>query len=71
MIKKSLLTAILILLPNIANACSMCFFGDPEQPMNKGLEAGILTLLVILVGIFILFITFFLNFIRRSKALNK
>jgi len=33
-----------LLLPEAASACATCF-GDPDSPMTKGLNKGILTLL--------------------------
>ncbi len=39
-----LVVAGVLLLPEMAAACATCF-GDPDSPMTKGLNKGILTLL--------------------------
>ena len=49
------------------HACSVCFFGSSEDPMNAGLRAGILCMLVALVLVLGLFIKFFLSVRKRSK----
>ena len=48
-----------------ARACAVCF-GDPTSPMAKGLNFGMLTLLVIVMFVLGGFGYFFLSLRRRS-----
>ena len=48
-------------------ACSVCFFGAPEDPMNVGLRTAVLCMLAVLVVLFGLFIKFFAGVSKRSK----
>jgi len=58
---------VLLFLPSVSEACSVCLGGDPESPEMVGLRWGILVLLGILVVILGLFGKFFLNLRKRSK----
>jgi len=60
-------TFILASLPKLSYACAVCFKGDPQDPMNQGLRAGILVLLVILTVMLGLFARFFISLGRRAK----
>jgi len=48
-------------------ACSICYFGSPEDPMNMSLRISILFMLLILVIVLGLFAKFFLSVRKRSK----
>ncbi len=50
-----------------AFACSVCFFGSPNDPANKALRMGILVMFGILLIVLGLFAKFFVNFNRRAK----
>ncbi|MBP9853264.1 MAG: hypothetical protein KBD53_00175 [Candidatus Omnitrophica bacterium] len=50
-----------------AEACSVCFGGDPSSPQIVGLKWGIFVLLGILSVILTLFALFFLNLRKKSK----
>lgn len=52
----------------VANACSVCFGANPDDPVNKSLQIAILLLLGVLAIIMGLFVLFFLKFTRRSKG---
>ena len=67
---NSLLTALILLNANNVLACSVCFSGDANDPMNIGLRRGIITLLSVLGFLMILFIKFFLSIKKRSKVLK-
>jgi len=50
----------------IALACTTCFNGDANDPMNKSLSFSMLALLVVLVTVLGLFAKFFLGVRKRS-----
>ena len=52
-------------------ACSVCFLGSPEDPMNISLRAAIVCMLGILVVVLGLFASFFLKVRRRSKLISE
>lgn len=56
-----------LLFPVAAQACSICFYGDPNSSANKALRLGIIALLLVLMAVFALFIKFFINCARKSK----
>ncbi|MGE3981843.1 MAG: hypothetical protein AB7F70_10500 [Candidatus Omnitrophota bacterium] len=64
---KFCLMSILLSSSSLAEACSVCFGGDPESPMLIGLKWGIFLLLGVLSGILVLLGMFFLNTRKRSK----
>ena len=51
-------------------ACSVCFWGSAKDPANIALRMGIITLLVVLLGILGLFAKFFLTIKKRSKLIG-
>ena len=61
---------ILSSLPTLAQACSVCFYGDADSPASKGLRWGILTLLAILLVIMAAFVYFLIQFKKRNKLLS-
>jgi hypothetical protein len=48
-------------------ACSVCFWGAPEDPMNISLRAAIMFMLSVLLIVFSFFIKFFIGVSQRSK----
>lgn len=51
-------------------ACSVCYFGPPDDPMNMSLRAGIIFMLAILVVVLGTFAKFFLGVRKRSQLLT-
>ncbi len=51
-------------------SCSVCFFGSANDPANIAMRVGIITLLVILLGVLGLFAKFFLTIKKRSKLIS-
>jgi len=59
-----------LLIPSVQQvsvACSVCY-GDPESPMIIGMNMGILTLLIFVIGTLASFAVFFLNLRKRAKV---
>ena len=50
-------------------ACSVCYFGSPQDPMNMSLRVSILFMLLILLIVLSLFVKFFFSVRKRSKML--
>jgi len=50
-------------------ACSVCYFGSPEDPMNMSLRVSIIVMLLILAAVLSLFVKFFFSVRKRSKML--
>lgn len=65
-----LMTLILISLPNIAWACSVCFYGDADTPTSRGLRGGVLTLLAFLAVIMAAFVYFLARFKKRASLMT-
>jgi len=66
-VKIVVTTFILAALPKFSYACAVCFKGDPDDPMNKGLRAGIVLLLVVLAVMLGLFARFFIVLRKRTE----
>lgn len=49
-----------------AQACSVCF-GDPDSDLTKGLNAGVLALLIVVSMVLAGFAAFFVFIARRSS----
>lgn len=49
-------------------ACSVCFYGAPEDPMNMGLRSAVIFMLIVLSVVLGLLARFFLNVRKRSKV---
>jgi hypothetical protein len=66
---RRFLTAFLLLgaTPAVLQACSTCF-GDPNSPMTKGMNVGILVLLFIVGGVLGAIGAFFFYLFKRSKS---
>ncbi|MCH7869066.1 MAG: hypothetical protein IH881_15325 [Myxococcales bacterium] len=53
-----------------AMACSVCY-GDPNSPMTKGVQAGVLVLLGVVGTVLLLLASLLLFWIRRSAELDE
>ena len=53
-----------------AMACSVCY-GDPNSPMTKGVEAGVLVLLAFVGGVLLLLASLLLFWMRRAANLEE
>lgn len=60
--------AAIIAWPVAGRACAVCF-GKSDAALAQGMNMGILTLLVVLVGVLAAFASFFVFLARRSAAL--
>ncbi len=56
----------IVLYPSSANACAVCF-GAPDDPMTKGMQWGIATLIFVLVPVFSGVGGFFIFLAKRAK----
>jgi hypothetical protein len=56
----------LAICPAATQACSVCF-GDPDSDLSKGLNAGVLALLVVVSTVLSGFAAFFVFVARRSS----
>lgn len=52
-----------------AMACSVCF-GDPDSDLSKGMNMGILTLLLIITSVLAGVATFFVFLARRASQMS-
>jgi hypothetical protein len=50
--------------PKVVLACPVCF-GAPDSPQIKGMQAGILALLLVTVSVLAAFAGFFFIYLRR------
>jgi len=57
---------VLTALPNTASACAACF-GRSDSPLAKGMNMGILSLLVVVVLVLSGFAAFFIFLVKRSS----
>ncbi len=60
----------LLLLPQVASACPVCV-GDPNAPMQKGLNNGIMVLLAIVAFVQIGFVALFWVLWKRARVSEK
>ncbi len=67
-----LLLAVMVLAPEIALACPVCFagIGNIESPMATGMNNGILVLLAVIGVVQCGFVAFFLGLRRRARRLQ-
>lgn len=54
-----------------SQACSACFYGDPAQKSIIAAQWGVMTLLIVVLGVLTAFIKFFISFNKRAQHLNK
>lgn len=52
--------------PRAALACPVCF-GENDSPLASGINYGILAMLVVVVGLWVAFASFFIYLRRRAK----
>lgn len=57
----------LLVLPGVASACSTCF-GDPESPLTKGADAGIIFLLIVIGTVLSAFASLFAYWMHRHRV---
>lgn len=66
----SIFAALLILgSADAARACSVCFGGNPNDPMIVGAKAGIIFMLVLIYSLLFLMVGIGVSWWRRAKAL--
>jgi preprotein translocase subunit SecY len=65
----SFLTVLCLLTAEAAQACTACF-GKTNEPLARGMNAGIYVMLVFVVGFWILFGSFFVFIARRARRVN-
>ena len=53
----------------LSYACAVCF-GDPVSSIMQGIKFGIISLLLILIGVLSLFAHFFIEFQKRAKKMS-
>ena len=61
-----LIIFVLIAFPNSVQSCAVCF-GAPDDPMTKGMQWGIASLLFILIPVLGSVGSFFVFIFRRNK----
>ena len=66
---KGVLAIVLLLLPQIANACPVCFGGSSS--IGKGMDAAILFLLSVVGLVQLGIVALFFSFWRRAKELRR
>ena len=62
---------LLTLLSKSSWACSICFYGSAKSTANIALRAGVLLLLIIVLGVLLAFTKFFLTVRKRSKFITQ
>lgn len=62
--------AIALLAPADLLGCSVCF-GNPDSPLSKGVNNGVLLMLGVVGVVQIGFVALFWNFRKRAKAMRK
>ena len=63
------LTLILAVMPAALQACATCY-GASDSPMARGMNAGIMTLLVVIGGVLAGIVAFFVYVIRRGASMS-
>ena len=58
-----------LMLPASASACATCF-GKSDSAMAQGMNAGILTLLLVIMSVLLAIAIFFAYILRRAARLN-
>jgi len=64
-----LFALIALAVPRAALACPVCF-GQNDSPMAVATNMGIITLLIVVVGVLASFATFFIYLVRRAKLVE-
>jgi len=68
--RRLLVACCLLLVAQAAMACPVCY-GDPNSPMVKGTNNGILFLLGVVGVLWVGFAALFLSFWMRARALRR
>ena len=75
---SKLLTGFIIVLgiaflvnPKTVEACSACFYGDPDSTVILSLKMGVLSLMGILLLVMGAFISFFISVTKRSQLMEQ
>lgn len=66
LLRTVLTGALLLFAPRLAFACPVCF-GENDSPLASGINYGIVAMLVIILGLWIAFASFFLHLRRRAR----
>ena len=64
--RTGLVVLFTLLFPAVTQACSVCF-GDPDSDLSKGLNAGVLALLIVVSMVLSGFAAFFVFVARRAS----
>ena len=62
---------LVVLFAQAASACPVCFGGDPNSAMVKSTNNGVLFMLGVIGFVQLGFISLFVSFWRRSRALRR
>jgi hypothetical protein len=65
--RNLLLTALMLTLPRAALACPVCF-GQNDSPLATAMNAGIIAMLGVVVGVLGCFGAFFIHLMKRAKV---
>jgi len=66
LIRSALLAFVFAAAPRVALACPVCF-GENDSPLALGINYGILVMLVLIVGLWVAFGSFFIYLRRRAR----
>ena len=61
-----LFAVVALLVPRLALACPVCF-GQNDSPMAVATNMGVITLLIVVVGVLASFAAFFIYLVRRAQ----
>jgi hypothetical protein len=64
--RNLLLTALMFAMPRAALACPVCF-GQNDSPLATAMNAGIIAMLAVVVGVLGCFGAFFIHLMKRAK----
>ena len=68
--QKTLLTTLIIAIPRAAVACPVCF-GQNDSPLALAMNAGIIAMLGVVVGVLGCFAAFFIHLMKRAKLADQ
>lgn len=66
----ALIVLVVSLVPQELLACAVCF-GDKNSQMGKAADAGVLTLLLIIMAVLVFVAVFFIYIVRRTARLEQ
>ena len=64
--RKTLITACMLMAPRAALACPVCF-GQNDSPLASAINMGILVMLGVTGAVLVAFASFFIHLIRRAR----